>query len=335
VGGTAAGAGNLISGNGGDGIDFLSLVGDNLIEGNLVGTDATGTKAIGNARTGVYFFGGSNNSVGGTTAGAGNLISGNGGDGIEFKNASSTSLATGNLIQGNTIGTNKSGTTKLGNAVGVYLLAAHNTVSGNLISGNRGVGVWIDGTASNTQAGGNVVVGNTIGASKNGSGHLGNGKDGVLVSSSNNQVGGTTAADGNRIAFNGAAGVDVKQGSGNTIRHDSVVGNASLGIVLAGPANHNQAAPLLGQVLVTSAQTTIAGTLTSSAGTTYTLEFFGNPTSLGQGEVYLGQAVVKTDAHGHASFRLKFSVRLAVHETVTATATDPRGDTSRFSAALA
>jgi len=93
IGGTAAGAGNLISGNSGDGVDvYGSGATDNLIEGNLVGTDATGKLTLGNSGIGVAIFSaGSGNTVGGTASGAGNVISGNTAWGIAVETTDSTS----------------------------------------------------------------------------------------------------------------------------------------------------------------------------------------------------------------------------------------------------
>src|SRR5207302_1233878 len=118
IGGTVAGAGNVISGNSGTGI-ALADSSSNLIQGNLVGTDAAGTAAVPNvAGVGISIGGGSTNTIGGTTAGARNIISGNGaggnGHGIRFALDSTTD--TGNLIQGNYIGTDINGTAALGNA---------------------------------------------------------------------------------------------------------------------------------------------------------------------------------------------------------------------------
>jgi hypothetical protein len=84
VGGTASGAGNVISGNAECGISVTDDgTADNLIAGNEIGTDVTGSQPLGNAYQGIYFGSGtSGNTVGGTTAGAGNVISANGNDGI-------------------------------------------------------------------------------------------------------------------------------------------------------------------------------------------------------------------------------------------------------------
>jgi CSLREA domain-containing protein len=70
IGGTAAGAGNVISGNGNMG---LSIAGNALVQGNRIGTNAAGTAGLGSQGIGIEVFG-SNNTIGGTTAGAANII---------------------------------------------------------------------------------------------------------------------------------------------------------------------------------------------------------------------------------------------------------------------
>ena len=126
IGGTAAGAGNVIS-DSTIGI-FLQGSGD-LIEGNFIGTDATGTKAlpnggfINNTMTGVGTMpvvggidvGGDSNTIGGTAAGAGNVISGNINAGITLSQTTvdiyitAVTTANDNTIEGNVIGTDATG----------------------------------------------------------------------------------------------------------------------------------------------------------------------------------------------------------------------------------
>src|SRR5262249_17799157 len=98
IGGATAGAGNVISGNSTSGILLSS--GGNLVQGNYIGTDASGTAALGNFNGIVASA--SNNTIGGTAAGAGNIISGNRNDGVLV-------MGLGIVIQGNYIGTDVSG----------------------------------------------------------------------------------------------------------------------------------------------------------------------------------------------------------------------------------
>ena len=198
IGGLASGQGNILASNQANGILIPALTGgsnpesNNLIVGNFIGTDATGTIAQGNGVSGVSVFS-SNNTIGGPSLAARNLISANGLDGIDLTNAA----ATGNLVQGNYIGTDATGSNKLGNAL--YMgwrsrapvtgsaspSASNNTIggsvtgAGNLISGNGSFGVVIFGPSGG--ATGNVVQGNLIGTDASGERNLGNTGDGVVL----------------------------------------------------------------------------------------------------------------------------------------------------------
>ena len=88
------------------------MTSENVVEGNYIGTDVSGVKALGNFVAGVYITAGpTNNSIGGSASGAGNLISGNVGPGVEVTDAGSND----NVIQGNLIGTDYTGTVALAN----------------------------------------------------------------------------------------------------------------------------------------------------------------------------------------------------------------------------
>ncbi|HET9530499.1 MAG TPA: FG-GAP-like repeat-containing protein, partial [Blastocatellia bacterium] len=219
IGGTAQPARNLISGVG-RGIIFTTFNSDpatgNLIQGNFIGTNASGTAAIGNSHAGISTNsapGSPGNFIGGATAGAGNLISGNG-TGIDL----SSSATTGTLVQGNLIGLNAAGSGAVANGTGVQVgLSAHdNTVGGtvastrNTVSGNVFHGVVIRDTSST----GNLVQGNFIGTDVSGTASAGNGTAGVflLFSAANNTIGGMADGAGNLISGNGfgsGAGIDV------------------------------------------------------------------------------------------------------------------------------
>ncbi|MBA3472257.1 MAG: Ig-like domain-containing protein [Rubrobacter sp.] len=147
----------IISGTG------FSTVMNNKIEGNYIGTDASGTQDLGNAGSGVAISNAPNNTVGGTTAGARNIISGNG-DGVSIVFAN----ATENEVLGNYIGTDASGTANLGNSFrGVFIEdASSNTIGGttagarNIISGNDEDGVAISGNARGVNLVSNSIFSN-------------------------------------------------------------------------------------------------------------------------------------------------------------------------------
>ena len=223
IGGTNAAARNLISGNSGDGIDVSPnvITRNNTIEGNYIGTDVTGTHALGN-RTGVALDE-ALNILGGTAPGTGNLISGND-IGAEIS-------ARGMIVQGNFIGTDASGTAPLGNRIGVLvqspfafqsLIGGTTTAARNLISGNHFAGVQIDGSGQNT------LEGNYIGTDITGNVAIGNGY-GVLLSggASNNDIGPTIAVAARNLISGNSAGIELISADGNRIHGNDIGTNAA------------------------------------------------------------------------------------------------------------
>ena len=150
----------------------LSGAGGHRLEANFIGTNTSGTAALGNLEQGV-FISSPNNVIGGATAAARNVISGNTAQGVIILGAA----ATGNVVSGNFIGSNVSGTARIPNGVaGVAVIggASNNTIggttagAGNLISGNAGPGVSINRAGTN----GNTVAGNLIGTNAAGTAAL-------------------------------------------------------------------------------------------------------------------------------------------------------------------
>jgi len=181
VGGTAAGSKNVLSGNEHDGVLMVtSGSSNNSVQGNYIGTNSSGTAKLGNGWYGVEISQ-PNNSVGGTTSAARNVISGNGYAGVVVY------LSTGvnNRVEGNFIGTDYTGTKDLGNTgAGVDITngAKNNIIGGstsasrNIICGNDLFGVGIYNSSS-----GNMVQNNYIGITASGMTLL-NSKNAVLVS---------------------------------------------------------------------------------------------------------------------------------------------------------
>ena len=233
---------NVISANGWRGvwIDGASASG-NVVEGNRIGTNAAGTTALANGGDGVSIVNAPNNTIGGATPGAGNLISGNARVGIWINGGS----ASGNQIEGNFIGVNVTGNKALGNGLSGVMTegAPNNTIGGttvaarNIISGNALRGVWLNGAGSS----GNVVEGNYIGTRADGTAAVANAGDGVsIVNAPHNTIGGTTPGAGNLISGNGRVGIWINGGSasGNQIEGNfigvNVTGNKALGNGLSG-----------------------------------------------------------------------------------------------------
>jgi hypothetical protein len=281
IGGTTLGARNLISGNDAHGVEFNPQNGPasgNLVSGNFIGTEVTGTGDLGNSGDGVLILGASDNTIGGPVAGARNIISGNGSNGVEVNGG----LAIGNLIEGNYIGTNVTGADALGNAGAGVLIgsAPDNTIGGaaagarNVISGNV-TGVAIDGL----EATGNLVLGNYIGTDATGKLARGNSGDGVLISNAaENTVGGATVAERNLISANGGQGVEIRgtSASGNLVAGNYIgtdltgnvdLGNAGNGVLINNaPGNTIGSAALAGRNVISG--NGASGILIASSGAT-------------------------------------------------------------------
>ncbi len=183
---------------------------NNEVVGNYIGTDYTGTVGLGSTLNGIDINGGANNTIGGTTAAARNVIADSGGDGIAIEGAT----ATGNTVAGNYIGTDASGLLALGNAADGVLVengAANNLIGGstqaarNVISGNSGEGVVIFGAESF-----NTVQGNYIGTNATGTLALGNSGSGVQIVGADSN----TVRD-NLISGNMADGIHLTTDSAN------------------------------------------------------------------------------------------------------------------------
>jgi parallel beta-helix repeat protein len=326
-------AGNLLSGNNGPGILLWNTSG-NTIENNLIGTNLTGNVALPNQGVGVWLLqNDESNQIG--AAGAGNVISGNTLDGIQLAGSDTQN----NVLQGNLVGTNAAGMALLGNgAIGIRAYGGNNTIGGagagqgNVIGGNGQYGIALAGT-------GNVVWGNAVGTNMGdpqhprGTLHLGNVSGGVAVGNSNDQIGGVGAGEDNTIAYNGTDGIQLFSASSIAILSNSIHDNGGLGIDLGNPAGNNgQAAPVLTSVLSGLGITVLTGTVSSAASATVRVEFFANAAGDPEGRTLVGSASVATDSAGHGSFTTVLSTLLPVGQSlVTATVTDPSGNTSEFS----
>ena len=320
------------------------------IEGNFLGTNSSGTAALGNGY-GIMFNGAATNCiVGGTNNAARNIISGNKTYGVFFSDGANKD----NTVQGNYIGTDSTGNIALGTqAEGIRVQNASKTTIGgtttearNVISGHTENGIGINGSD------GNIIQGNYIGVKADGVGALGNAFEGVSVGfGSGNTIGGTADGAGNVIAYNGFRGIVIldKFSTGNAILSNSIFSNVGQGIGLdfdgvtandsgdadTGP-NNLQNFPVITSA-TSSGGTTFTGTLNSEANKQYRIEFFASakddPSSYGQGEIFLGFTNVTTVGN-NASFNVTLPAGVPGTYFVTATATDPAGNTSEFSQAL-
>jgi titin len=349
IGGLDPASRNIISGNSQGGVGIGLGVSAAVIAGNYIGTNAAGALALPNGEGGVFVSSAANTIIGGIAAGAGNVISGNG-TGIN------TGFTFGTLIQGNFVGTNASGTAAVPNRTGIIADQDLSTVIGggttgrNLVSGNTMNGILIFFGSKDT-----VVSDNFIGTDVTGTVPLGNGQNGISIRlfSTNGTVGGGVS---NLIAYNGAAGVAIgsdltDMSTGNRASGNSIHDNGGLGIDLGGDGvtpnhpgdgvtgpNNLQNFPVLSAALSDGVSTEVRGVLNSSAATSFTVEFFTNPacdsSGYGEGQTFLGQTTVTTDGSGNAAFVATLPAP-SVGQVVTATATDPAGNTSEFSSCVA
>ena len=203
----------------------LVTAGSNVIEGNYIGTDVTGAIALANVQGGVAIKGAHDNTIGGTAAGARNVISGNGA-GVVVDGPD----ADRNLIKGNYIGTDVTGTAAIANGVGVELgsgltetiLGGEGEGEGNVISGNNLCGVVIRDATDTT------VEGNLIGVQASGTLPLHNVHHGVLVTDASSG----TVVRGNVISANWYAGVFLAGVSSDTAVQGNYIGTNSSGAAL-------------------------------------------------------------------------------------------------------
>jgi parallel beta-helix repeat protein len=316
VGGSGPGERNVISGNGNHGVFIGISAQGNVVKGNYIGTDASGTAAVPSGQDGVTIAqGAQNNTV------EGNVISGNYYCGVVIADGTTD----GNVVKGNYIGTNAAGDAAVPNGwegVAISSAAQNNTVGGstpgegNVISGNGKDGLTIADSSTDD----NVVKGNYIGTNASGTAAVPNGGQGVLISTDaqDNTIGGTASGEGNTIAFNTEAGVQVDGAAttGNTIRGNSIHSNSGKGIENINGGNSEVEPPTI------TGFASVEGTAWPSSA----IDVYSDDED--EGRVYEGSTTA--DGDGNWSFP-----GTPEGPNITATATDSDGNTSEFSAPMA
>ncbi len=238
IGDVTPGGGNVISGNAGNGIS-LDADGSQIVN-NLIGTDPTGTSAIANQQYGIRALTSGFVNIGISGTNGGNVISGNGNDGVVIE-----STSTVYALLGNKIGTNLAGDAALPNAGDGVVVSGQsvnvgNASAGNQISGNGGNGVTIEGAAQDV-----TIVNNTIGLNAAGSAKLANGQYGIRAVTSGTGLVIGQANNGNLISGNARGvileNVDGAFVQGNTIGlsgdQSAALGNAEYGLQIEGATN--------------------------------------------------------------------------------------------------
>jgi len=244
IGGNGERARNIISGNAAFAIRITAgatiPASGNIVQGNYIGTDVTGSALLQNGDDGVNIAFASGNVV------KNNVLCGAGRGGVPNNGVEIYGdTASANIVQGNFIGTDYTGTItdpdgipdngdELGNDFfGISISDAPNNIIGgtttaerNIISGNKQAGIIIEGTS----ASGNVIIGNYVGTNVNGTSALGNKQHGVHINGApNNRIGGSTADSTNVISGNGYDGIEIgtTSATGNLVIGNFIGTNAS------------------------------------------------------------------------------------------------------------
>ncbi len=317
------------------------------IQGNFLGTDITGSLGHGDGDAGLQLRS-SNTLVGGPAAADRNVISGN--DGRGLVTFTFGPIATGNVVQNNYIGTDATGLKSVFNTTtGIQVYNQDGMqILDNVISGNSGDGIWL--RASTTVAN-TVIQGNFIGVAADGASQLGNTATGIWAEEAivNSTVGGTLAGQANVIAFNAMDGIRLDAGTGTSIRGNAIFSNGQLGIDLSGVdgvdvndagdgdtgPNNLQNFPVLTAAAVSGSNLTVTGSFHGTANSTFQIDFYASAAADGSGhgeaERFLGSATILTDGSGNATIsKLLSGANVLAGEFITATATDPGGNTSEF-----
>ncbi|HEV3146197.1 MAG TPA: SdrD B-like domain-containing protein [Gemmataceae bacterium] len=364
IGGTTAGAGNVISG----GLDVfigsysLSIATHNVVQGNFLGTNATGDAPLaisGGLAIGYSAF----DLIGGSTPGAGNVISG----------AVNLGFFGGEVIQGNLISTDFTATGPIpDNGIsGISYYGGQGDVIGGTEPGQGNIIAFNEGDGIKLYVSGAQVLGNNI------HDNAGPGVEVVDNPIKSEQI------LGNSIHNNNGPGVWVRGNpldltyeqvhgggpyipTGIDIQRNSIYGNFGLGIDLGAipvdsagvptsdinawrydipdldnppqngspvGINNGQTFPTNLSASATGSSISISGTLQSPNTAPFTLDFYANPSpdpsGYGQGQTWLGETTVGS---GQTSFVANLAVGNLAGQYITATATDsnPNPDTSEF-----
>ncbi|HZM04285.1 MAG TPA: RHS repeat-associated core domain-containing protein [Candidatus Saccharimonadales bacterium] len=286
----------------GKGIAALSILegANNVIQGNFIGTDATGMNALslnnGSLTIGVLVGAitpaSTNNLIGGPTASAHNVIAGMTSDGVQLNGL----LTSNNVVQGNYLGVGADGVKAIGNAYsGVDCYGSiSNLISGNIIGNNGSAGISGVYLYYSTN---NLVISNSI---------YSNQVYGV------NMIAGPNVISQNSIFDNGGLGI----GNGGASSQTSNI-----------PGQHHHF-PIITNATSDGVMTMVAGVLTNDTpNTTFTLEFFNSPTAdpsgFGEGKTFLGSTNIITDINGNAGFAATLPVSTPAGYVITATSTGP------------
>lgn len=339
-----AGLGNIIGGANAGAIEVSSGGRNVRIRNNSVGIGVDGVTNIPNARGIVLRSTAKNVHVGGTNALDANVVARNNGTEFWIQGGSA-----GNRVEGNYIGVMNGGVAfpTIQSGIGLDIEnSPSNWIVKNVI-GQHGDAVRLTGTGSYH----NVVLGNYIGEYN--LEDIGSSGWGVyILNGSGNIIGGDSVDARNVIAHNDAGGVLVTNNGGfsavnNRIGPSLIFSNRvnqNIDLGSRGPttndagdadigANNLQNKPFVTNGITVSGNMIVyaQGVLNSSPNTTYAIDIYRSGNTNAEGRGYLGRTYVETDGAGDAQFTAGFPINLATGVYLSATATDPDGNTSEFS----
>lgn len=233
--------GNVVSGNGIEGILVYDGSNDTVIRGNLIGVAPDGTTALPNNSDGILIRNTTGTIIGGVTPDDRNIISGNNGNGILLLTQLDAPIQTSNTqILGNYIGVDQSGNVAVPNteqgikidASTLNTIGGVNPGEGNTISGNGADGILIVNAAND-----NTIRGNLIGVNAVGDAAVPNANNGIRIDgSTNNDIGldrvenpDITGPNRNVISGNGINGVLIANSSNETKVLGNLIGTNGAG----------------------------------------------------------------------------------------------------------
>lgn len=316
----------------------------NIVEGNHIGSGSSGSTSQENG-VGVGIKDAFANLIGGTDPSSRNVIGGNEYEQVRIHGGS------GNVVQGNYLGLAADGLGSGGAFDGIRIKRSSNNLlggtdpgAGNVISHNK-YGIRINGHR-------NSIQGNLIGTDASGMFAAGNRAHGIQIAGAGNSVGGTDPGASNTIAYNEVAGIFLSSGKKNSFLSNSVFSNTSLGIDLA-PAGVTANDALDGDLGANSLQNypsltsatekedstiVVSGELESMPDSTFVIQLFSSEScdvsGFGEGMTFAGSTAALTDGVGFGAWSATLN-SVPLGYSITATATDSRGNTSEYSACVA
>lgn len=354
IGGSGAGQGNVIAGNGGAGFAAASDYDNVTFLGNHIGTGANGSADLGNGGDGIIMLKGNGIAIGNGTANGRNVIANNGGKGLVFQEGANLS------IRGNYIGIAGDGATAAGNDGGGISLRtdpgfggySSAVIDGNVIASNGNTGIDITSQNGSTLgiASTITVTNNRVGVAADGTTARGNGGAGIKNTNTPGTILIGGSGNGNIIAHNGSDGIvlSVLATTNMAILANSIHSNTGLGIDFNNGAYNNDGDGVTANdggdgdtgpnemlnfpkinafTAQGSLETAYNIDLDVPAGPTYRVDFYLDNTSgdaNGEGQVWLG-SVEPLSAGTNLSDDFTALAAVSVGDTITATTTRIQG----------